>query len=322
MRLISVSPTASSWARLVVRAGVLVLVVGGTAGFVVARSDTSPESVEVVAQSDPASVLRDELYSTSRSFPVRTELRAPVSVTVGVDGVSIELSTSAPTVRDVLLGAGVVLGEHDLVSVPLEAPITSDLVIEVTRVETVVVSQEVPLEHETVRQNDSSLSEGTEEVVTTGRDGVAVVVAETYMADGVEVGRTVLARSVVTPAVDEVIRVGTGQAVSVPASSPVTPGTARAIGLQMVLDHGWSESEFACLDALWTRESNWRVNASNGSSGAYGIPQALPGSKMASAGPDWQTNPATQIAWGLGYVSGRYGTPCGAWSFFQSHNWY
>ena len=65
----------------------------------------------------------------------------------------------------------------------------------------------------------------------------------------------------------------------------------------------------------------WRVNAAN-SSGAYGIPQALPGSKMASAGADWQTNPATQIAWGLGYIAGRYGTPCGAWDHSESNGWY
>ncbi|MDR1513921.1 MAG: lytic transglycosylase domain-containing protein, partial [Propionibacteriaceae bacterium] len=77
-----------------------------------------------------------------------------------------------------------------------------------------------------------------------------------------------------------------------------------------------------CLKSLWERESGWRYNASNPYSGAYGIPQALPGSKMASAGADWRTNPETQIIWGLGYIAGRYSTPCGAWSFFQSHNWY
>ena len=72
---------------------------------------------------------------------------------------------------------------------------------------------------------------------------------------------------------------------------------------------------------LWNRESGWRTTAQN-SSGAYGIPQALPGSKMASAGADWRTNAATQIKWGLGYISGRYGTPCGAWGHSQSTGWY
>jgi hypothetical protein len=73
---------------------------------------------------------------------------------------------------------------------------------------------------------------------------------------------------------------------------------------------------------LWNKESGWRVDAENRSSGAYGIPQALPGSKMASIAADWRTNPATQITWGLNYVAGRYSTPCGAWSSFQAKGWY
>ena len=80
-------------------------------------------------------------------------------------------------------------------------------------------------------------------------------------------------------------------------------------------------SQWGCLDDLWYRESGWVYNAEN-ASGAYGIPQALPGSKMASAGADWQTNPTTQIKWGLGYIKGRYGTPCDAWGFWQANGWY
>jgi len=90
----------------------------------------------------------------------------------------------------------------------------------------------------------------------------------------------------------------------------------------LVADRGWSSSQFACLDSLWTKESSWNYQATNASSGAYGIPQALPGSKMASAGSDWQTNPVTQIRWGLDYIAERYGTPCAAWSHSQSVNWY
>lgn len=100
------------------------------------------------------------------------------------------------------------------------------------------------------------------------------------------------------------------------------PGSAQAIGYQMVIARGWGDDQFACLSALWHRESGWRVNAHNRSSGAYGIPQSLPGNKMASAGADWETNPATQITWGLGYISARYGTPCGAWEKSQRSGWY
>ncbi len=99
-------------------------------------------------------------------------------------------------------------------------------------------------------------------------------------------------------------------------------GDARTIAQTMVANHGWSSGQFTCLDSLWTRESNWNPTADNPTSSAYGIPQALPGSKMASAGADWRTNPATQISWGLGYIADRYGDPCGAWNHFQANNWY
>ena len=102
----------------------------------------------------------------------------------------------------------------------------------------------------------------------------------------------------------------------------VRPGSARAIGLSMATARGWGGSQFMCLDSIWTHESNWRVNAYNHSSGAYGIPQAQPGTKLASAGSDWKTNPATQIAWGLAYIARAYGSPCAAWSFWQVHHWY
>ena len=90
--------------------------------------------------------------------------------------------------------------------------------------------------------------------------------------------------------------------------------------------YGWAGSQTTCLDDLWTEESagTWSPTVTNPASGAYGIPQALPADKMASAGADWQTSAATQIRWGLSYIAGRYRTPCGAWSFERSHvpNWY
>jgi hypothetical protein len=96
----------------------------------------------------------------------------------------------------------------------------------------------------------------------------------------------------------------------------------QGIAKIMVLERGWSASQFSCLRSLWQRESGWSLRADNPTSSAYGIPQALPGSRMASAGPDWRTNPVTQITWGLTYVADRYGTPCGAWAHSRSHGWY
>lgn len=108
---------------------------------------------------------------------------------------------------------------------------------------------------------------------------------------------------------------------SAPNAAPPNAGSAQAIAFDMVAARGWGNDQYSCLVALWNRESGWRYNAAN-PSGAYGIPQALPGRKMASAGADWQTNPATQITWGLGYITGRYGSPCGAWAKSQAVGWY
>ncbi|MFD4420214.1 lytic transglycosylase domain-containing protein [Agromyces sp. NPDC058484] len=119
----------------------------------------------------------------------------------------------------------------------------------------------------------------------------------------------------------ELAPASTGSGWAPPAITP-DPGSAQAYAADAVAARGWGSTEFDCLVALWSKESGWRVNAYNASSGAYGIPQALPGSKMATAGADWETNPATQIEWGLGYVQGRYDTPCGAWAHSQDVGWY
>ncbi|MEV0897626.1 lytic transglycosylase domain-containing protein [Actinoplanes sp. NPDC049802] len=97
---------------------------------------------------------------------------------------------------------------------------------------------------------------------------------------------------------------------------------SRKIGCALMLDAGFGLDQFPCLENLWDKESGWNYKATNRSSGAYGIPQALPGSKMASVADDWKTNPATQIKWGLRYIEGRYNTPCGAWGHSQDVGWY
>lgn len=115
---------------------------------------------------------------------------------------------------------------------------------------------------------------------------------------------------------------GSNSSVTAP-TAPGNPTGNQAIGKQLAAAYGWDTGpEWDALVALWNRESGWRADAKNPTSGAYGIPQSLPASKMASAGSDYLTNPATQIKWGLGYIKSTYGSPSNAWAHEQSAGWY
>jgi hypothetical protein len=108
----------------------------------------------------------------------------------------------------------------------------------------------------------------------------------------------------------------------VAGSEDLRSADPRAVARAMLAEFGFGADQFSCLESLWEKESGWDPYAENPSSGAYGIPQSLPGPKMASAGADWAENPATQIRWGLGYIQDRYGSPCSAWGHSQANNWY
>ncbi|MET8220005.1 transglycosylase SLT domain-containing protein [Streptomyces hirsutus] len=104
-----------------------------------------------------------------------------------------------------------------------------------------------------------------------------------------------------------------------PAQAATTAtGSAQVTAQSMIGD----SAQYQCFSNIVQRESGWNHTATNASSGAYGLVQALPASKMASAGSDWKTNPATQISWGIDYMNERYGSPCAAWDFWQANNWY
>ncbi len=109
---------------------------------------------------------------------------------------------------------------------------------------------------------------------------------------------------------------------AVTKTADLTTADPRTLAKALMPTFGMSPSQFGCLDNIWSQESGWNVHADNPSSSAYGIPQSLPGSKMASAGPDWANNAETQIRWGLGYIKARYGSPCAAWSYKQGAGWY
>ena len=142
------------------------------------------------------------------------------------------------------------------------------------------------------------------------QDGQQVSIEGTYTTAAGRDGVSVTARSAARASA------------TAPAAGIPDPDTAQAMGLVAVQARGWGMEQYDCLVALWNRESRWNVYAHNKSSGAYGIPQSLPGEKMATVADDWQTNPATQIEWGLRYISARYGSPCGAWAHSEAVHWY
>ncbi|QNE34686.1 hypothetical protein [Leifsonia shinshuensis] len=117
---------------------------------------------------------------------------------------------------------------------------------------------------------------------------------------------------------------GSANGFAPPPGMNVDPSAAQAYASSRLGAFGWGQDQMGCLISLWNHESGWRADAYNTSSGAYGIPQALPASKMASAGSDWMTNQNTQVNWGLDYINRAYGSPCAAWNFEMSHtpNWY
>ena len=264
---------------------------------------------------------------------------------------SIAVSGGAYAATQVNDGGGKSLNETEVRLAAIGGPNgsvnsqTSGLTIEGQSDSVYTVTEESTEEHGRVEKETDSLPEGETKVETEGVDGLVRTTYEVTSKDGTEVSRTPLSSSVVTEKVDEVVLVGTGsgaqkpageagggggggggEAAPAPAPSPAgdgtTPDGAQAIARSMMGSYGWGDGEFSCLQSLWNRESGWNYQAENASSGAYGIPQALPGSKMSEVADDWTTNPTTQITWGLGYISGRYGSPCSAWAHSESVGWY
>lgn len=224
--------------------------------------------------------------------------------------------TQAKTVGDMLKEKNITLKSDDRVSISSTAPLTPGMDIRVWREgkQTITVDEVVKFGTEEIK--DANREVGYKETRSPGTDGARKATYEIIVQDGVEVSRTEIASIVTKEQVKEVVVVGAK------LPTPLNPTEAQQIGKEMMLAAGFAESEWPCLYNLWMRESGWRTTAGNPSSGAYGIPQSLPASKMATYGADYLTNARTQIAWGLSYVKGRYQTPCGAWSSFQTKGWY
>lgn len=189
--------------------------------------------------------------------------------------------------------------------------------------EIITVKEIIPFK--TVKKDVSNGGTTTNRVIQAGRNGLREVTYKVRYKNDVEIERIEISSKMIKEPVDKIVQIQTQTVTSRSGGRTTITGSVgeyQSYASQMCSSYGWSQYDFDCLVKLWNRESGWNPNAYNRSSGAYGIPQALPGSKMASAGADYQTNYKTQINWGLGYIKSRYGSPSNAWSHFQTRGWY
>lgn len=231
-------------------------------------------------------------------------------------GKKIDARTQATTIKEMLAEKNVKLGPKDGISSALTTGIVAGMTVEVWRdgVQTLTLEEDVAMPIRQVKDADKLL--GYKQVQTPGKVGKKQVTYEVNLQNGKEVSRKEIQVVVTLQPVEQV------EVIGAKLPTPINPTEAQALGHQMMLSFGFGEDQWPCLYNLWMKESGWRVNAGNPTSGAYGIPQSLPASKMATYGDDYLTNASVQITWGLNYIKNRYQTPCGAWSAFQRQNWY
>jgi resuscitation-promoting factor RpfB len=229
-------------------------------------------------------------------------------------GTPQHVTTTELTAADLLRDLNIPL-QSTWLSVPAYAALNDNEQVVVKSLLRRTATVLIPIRHAVNSVADPTLPTGETSVVTAGRDGAARVTYAYVFLDGKLASRTTIGSAAVQAPVTEVVKVGTA-----PLPPVTTPAGAQAYARTQLAKYGWGQDQMSCLITMWDHESGWRYQAENPSSGAYGIPQALPGSKM---GPGWQSDPRVQIAWGLSYIKSRYVSPCQAWSTWQAHGgWY
>ena len=186
-----------------------------------------------------------------------------------------------------------------------------------------VVTEEVEIPYETITKDVSNGSQTTQNrVVQKGENGLKRVTYRIRYQNGAEIEKTEISSEIIKEPVDKIVEVRTKQVTSRGGVVSGSVAEYQAYAEKRCFDYGWSDADFQALVKLWNKESRWNPYASNSSSGAYGIPQALPASKMATYGTDYRTNYKTQIEWGLSYIKSRYGNPTNAWNQSCRKGWY
>ena len=293
------------WIRIGAVAAALALVATGgiiTRSFYASDGRSAAQQVTAYSATDPLTVSRGSARDGVRGMDGDTSY-----VTVKLDGQSrTVLGTDFTTVKSVLEAGNITLGPNDTVDPALDAEVDESTVITIETADSTLETSEEPIAFNTVRKETSSLPEGTEQVETEGEEGVMETTSLVTRAGDTVISSNVFASYVKKAPVDKVILVGEMQ----------------QWAHDYLLANGYTEADFSATVYIINHESGWRVNATNASSGAYGLPQALPGSKMASAGADWATNYQTQLKWFWGYCNSRYGSVQGAYNFWVANHWY
>lgn len=272
------------------------------AGIVVyPEDDVVPEAPEDLLEEGVVG----ERYIINRATPITLILYGNVST----------IRTRTQTVDELLKEKKIKVSTSDTLAPAASTPLRADMKIAITRQGQQIATSEEEIASPIEYNDDPNTMRGSTVVKELGSPGKKVVTYEIKTENGIEVSRVKLQEVITIQPQRKLIVRGTKIVISNPSDNV-------KIGESLAADRGWTGEQWYCLYQLWQKESGWNTTSGNPSTGAYGIPQALPGSKMSSVGSDWASNPATQITWGMGYIAGRYGTPCSAWSTSQSHGWY
>lgn len=309
-------------AAVVAAAGLL-----GAAGLV-SRSFYHADDVKPISTITSFSATDSAASRSATRGAINSADKNTTFVTVKINGdsrVVLGEKANMTTVKDVLETGDIVLDPEDSVTPSLDSKVSESTVISINRANTTVETTDTEIAFNEVRKETSSLPKGQEKVETEGEKGVMETTSLVTRSGDQVVSSNVFTSWVKKAPVDKVILVGTSTVSSPSAASlgTTTPaGEIQSWAHDYLISNGYSEADFTAANFIISHESGWSPTATNPSSGAYGLPQALPGSKMASAGADWQTNYQTQFKWFVNYCKDRYGSISGAYAYWQAHKSY